>query len=117
MAEWIAVRLQKNGGETPALPKNSRHLVLEYVADFGVDGEVRRGDAVDVVLLAVSVGEIKIAADVVVLVVVGEELLGLGFAEAEGRQGNGDAKAAGKRFVTRASQALSASMLSRRRTR
>src|SRR5579862_8124160 len=60
---------------------------------------MRGGDAVDVILLAFGFGEIEIAADVVVLVVVGEELLGLGLAQAEAREGDGDAEASRERLV------------------
>ena len=62
------------------------NLESENVADFRVDREMRGGNAIDVELLAVGFGEIEKAADVVVLVVVGEELLGFGLAEAESRE-------------------------------
>src|SRR5580692_1569154 len=89
----------KSTGRSACATQIAENLELEDVADFRVDGEVRRGDAVDVVLLAVAFGEIEVAADVVVLVVVSEELFGFGFAEAECRQRDGDAKPTGEGFV------------------
>ena len=67
------------------MPLIAENLELENLADFRVDREMRGGNAVDEEFLRVAfdVGEIEKAADVVILVVIGEELLGFGFAQAE----------------------------------
>ena len=53
------------------------------------------GDAVDGEWLAAYIGEFQEAADVVVLVIAGEDSLGFGSRESEGGKSNGLAKFAG----------------------
>src|SRR6202042_3014146 len=72
---------------------------LEDRVDFGVDGDVSGRNGIDVVTGASGFGEVEEAADVVVLVVAGEQALGFGDAEVERREGYGLAKILGQRAV------------------
>jgi hypothetical protein len=67
--------------------------------DFGVEGDVGRGDSVDGKFLAGSLGKMEEAADVVILVVAGEEALRFGDGKAKGGQGDGDSEFAGVEAV------------------
>src|SRR6266566_300184 len=63
--------------------------------DFGVQGDVGGGETVDREFLAAGFGEMKEAADVVVLVVSGEEALGFGRSQAKGGERDRLAKISG----------------------
>jgi hypothetical protein len=56
--------------------------------DFGIEGDVSGGDAVDGESLSDAFGEMEKAADVVVLVVAGEKALGLW--DGEAKEGESD---------------------------
>jgi hypothetical protein len=67
-------------------------LHLEDGFNFGVDGDMRGGEAVDGEWRARGFREMKKAADMIVLVVAGEESLGFGGRELECRESNRLAK-------------------------
>jgi hypothetical protein len=77
-----------------ALAQTRQLTKSENRLDFGVDRDVRGGDAIDGILFASGLGEIEEAADVVVLVVTGEEALGFGGSQREGGERYGLAKIA-----------------------
>jgi hypothetical protein len=63
--------------------------------DFGVEGDVGGAEAVDGEFGASGFGEMEEAADVVVLVIAGEEAFGFLEGEAEGGEGDGLAEVGG----------------------
>src|SRR6266700_610696 len=68
---------------------------LQDGLDFGVQGDVGGGETVDREFLAAGFGKMKEAADVVVLVVSGEETLGFGSSQAKGGERDRLAKISG----------------------
>ena len=67
--------------------------------DFGVEGDVGSGKTVDGVTRAFGIGEVKEAADVIVLVKGGEDAGGLLGPEVESGKGHGFAEADRERAI------------------
>src|SRR4029077_4508265 len=87
--QWHELRRGQDG------PVSSRAQWLEYGLDFGVDGDVGLGEAVNLVAGTRGVAEVEEAADVVVLVEDVEDSFGLLARKAKCGDGNGFAVAAG----------------------
>lgn len=79
--------------------KDSPLQGLEDGLDFAVQGEVGGGDAVDGELRATERGEVKEAADVIVLVKGREEAFGFGSGEREGGERDRLTELPGKRQI------------------
>src|SRR5713101_5296623 len=73
--------------------------LLKDSFDFGVEGDVCGGNAVDGKFLASGFREVEKAADMVVLVVAGEKPFGFRSRELKRREGHRGAKAPGERAV------------------
>ena len=67
--------------------------------NFGVEGDVGSRNPVDREFLTVGFRELEKSADVIILVVTGEEALRLGGGKAEGGKSHGLAKITGERTI------------------
>ena len=87
-ADFVLSSWLKGGAFRELLERWSRQLRrltgLEDGFDFGVDRDVRGGNAIDGILRPSGFGKMEEAADVVVLVVAGEQPLGFGGGEGKG---------------------------------